>query len=107
MTRVVAIESDLHGIPHVLHRESYDKERSKLIMQAQQLSVDLEQVREQVALKNRDNLRLQENILGMEEKVREAEDELQKARESLKVEMETRERLDLRLVDLLADGEIQ
>ena len=43
-------------------RETYENERTKLIQQAQQLSVDLEQARENLALKSRDNLKLQEEV---------------------------------------------
>ena len=49
---------------HLFHldRETYENERTKLIQQAQQLSVDLEQARENLALKSRDNLKLQEEV---------------------------------------------
>ena len=49
---------------YVFHprRETYENERTKLIQQAQQLSVDLEQARENLALKSRDNLKLQEEV---------------------------------------------
>ena len=65
-------------------------------MQTQQLSVDLEAVREQLAMKNREHLRLQEEILSLEERLREATSSLKHAQEALHIEEEHRQRLDQR-----------
>ena len=43
-------------------RESAESERMKLAHQAQQMSVELEQVREQLAMKNKDNLKVRQNL---------------------------------------------
>ena len=74
----------------------FEKERTKLMLQAQQLAVDLEQVREQVAIKNRDNLRLHEEILNIEERMREAQARAKEGQEGAKLEKEMHEKLLLK-----------
>lgn len=77
-------------------------ERSKLQLQAQQLSVELEQAREQIAIKNRETLRLHEENLSIEEQLREVTRTARQAQESLKGEQEMRGKLDHRYIGLLA-----
>lgn len=79
-------------------RENFDKERSKLVMQIQQGSTDLESAREQVAIKNREHLKLQEEILSLEERYREASSSLKHVKESLRIEEQHREKLEFRFV---------
>ncbi|XP_055956185.1 golgin subfamily A member 6-like protein 24 [Patella vulgata] len=67
-------------------RGSQQQEMQNLSQQAMQLSVDLEQAREQIALKNKENLKLQEEILGLEEQKRDINSELRLSRDSLKSE---------------------
>ena len=76
--------------------EDAEKECEKLTLQAQQLSVELEKSHELIALKNQDALKLQQDILSLEEKLREATSQLKQAQESLNIELETREKLDHR-----------
>ena len=76
--------------------ETYDGERNKLIQQAQQLSVDLEQARENLALKSRDSLKMQEQLLSVEGKLRETATALKRAEDELILERSTKDRLDNR-----------
>ncbi|CAH1797253.1 unnamed protein product [Owenia fusiformis] len=76
------------------HSDAFEKDRNKLLLQAQQLSVDLEQAREQVAKKNRENLKLHEEVLAIEERMRETCTELKQYRDSLQVERDTQEQLN-------------
>ncbi|XP_046583805.1 LOW QUALITY PROTEIN: putative leucine-rich repeat-containing protein DDB_G0290503 [Haliotis rubra] len=66
--------------------ETSESEKTKLSQEAQQLSVQLEQAREHIAIKNKENLRLQEEILSLEEQVRENSSQLKQAMDSLRVE---------------------
>ena len=47
--------------PCSVPRETAESERMKLAHQAQQMSVELEQVREQLAMKNKENLKVGPN----------------------------------------------
>lgn len=67
-----------------------------MLHQAQQLSVDLEQAREQLAIKNKDNLKLREEIMTLEERLRETANQLKMAQDALSTETQVREKLDKR-----------
>ncbi|CAG5126139.1 unnamed protein product [Candidula unifasciata] len=56
--------------------------------QAHQLSVDLEQARETIIIKNKENLKLQERVLELENHLREGETKLKHTEKTLKQEEE-------------------
>ena len=66
------------------------------MLQSQQLSTDLESVREQVASKNREQLRLQEDVLSVGEQLRESTTKNKHLTEALRIEEQLREKLELR-----------
>ena len=84
-----------HTFPS-LTSDDFENERTKLIQQSQQLSRDLEQTREQVSSKNRDNLHLQEQNLTLDEKYRDIKRTSRQAEDGLKAEENTREALERR-----------
>ncbi|GFO50406.1 interaptin-like isoform x1 [Plakobranchus ocellatus] len=76
--------------------DSQEKDQLKLHQQGHQLSVDLEKAREAVAIKNKENLKLQERVLELEDDVREGETKLKQMQDSLKHEEEMQTRLSYR-----------
>ncbi|GFS23762.1 interaptin-like isoform X1 [Elysia marginata] len=76
--------------------DSQEKDQLKLHQQGHQLSVELEKAREALALKNKENLKLQEHVLELEDKVREGETKLKQMQDSLKHEEEMQTRLSCR-----------
>ncbi|XP_067665526.1 uncharacterized protein [Haliotis asinina] len=76
--------------------ETSETEKTKLTQEAQQLSVQLEQARENIAIKNKENLRLQEEILSLEEQVRENASQLKQAMDSLHMEEQMQSSLNSR-----------
>ena len=76
--------------------EVYEQEKEKLLSQIEQLSKDLDKARDQLASKNRDNLKVQEGNLSIEEKLRDANSKLKQLQESLKAEEELRMKVDMR-----------
>lgn len=66
-------------------------------MQAQQLAVDLEAAREQLAVKNRDVLKLQERLLDAEVQQRDNDTKLRCSQEALRLEVGMQEGLNNRL----------
>ena len=66
------------------------------MLQVGQLSADVEAVREQVAAKNREQLKLQEDVLSLEEQLREAVSKNKHATDALNIEEQHREKLELR-----------
>ncbi|KAL8589102.1 hypothetical protein ACOMHN_017265 [Nucella lapillus] len=76
--------------------DSTESERVKLAQQAQQMSVELEQVREQLALKSKDNMKLQEQMLTLEEEVREHSSKLRTTQVTLQHEEEMQTKLTSR-----------
>ena len=79
-------------------RETFENERSKLIQQTQQLSLDLEMTRQQIAVKNQENLSLTEQRVTLEARCSALEGQVKQINEQLRGERETREHLDLRFV---------
>ena len=78
--------------------EVYEQEKEKLLSQIEQLSKDLDKARDQLASKNRDNLKVQEGNLSIEEKLKDANSKLKQLKESLKAEEELRMKVDMRSV---------
>ncbi|XP_048247989.1 uncharacterized protein LOC124115575 isoform X2 [Haliotis rufescens] len=78
------------------HLETSETEKAKLSQEAQQLSVHLEQAREQIAIKNKENLRLQEEILSLEDQVRENSSQLKQAMDSIRIEEQMQSDLNSR-----------
>ncbi|KAK7115731.1 trichohyalin-like [Littorina saxatilis] len=76
--------------------DTTESERLKLAHQAQQMSVELEQVREQLALKNKENLKLQEQVVTMEDQVREHSSKLRSTQVTLQHEEEMQTKLSSR-----------
>ncbi|RUS77272.1 hypothetical protein EGW08_014963 [Elysia chlorotica] len=76
--------------------DSQEKDQLKLHQQGHQLSVELEKARETLALKNKENFKLQERILGLEDSAREGETKLKQMQDSLKHEEEMQTRLSYR-----------
>ncbi|XP_076465151.1 uncharacterized protein LOC143296965 [Babylonia areolata] len=76
--------------------DSTESERIKLAQQAQQMSVELEQVREQLALKSKENLKLQEEMLTLEDQVREHSSKLRTTQVTLQHEEEMQVKLSSR-----------
>ncbi|XP_056021651.1 uncharacterized protein LOC125650483 [Ostrea edulis] len=70
-----------------------EMEKEQLSKQNQQLTFDLEKARETIQNKNKDNLKLQEDILGLEDQIRERSSKLRKVEDNLKVEEEIQTKL--------------
>ena len=64
-------------------RDLTEKEKSKLVLESQQLSLDLDTARENLALKNKELLRLQERVLSLEAELRGAGTEVKLASSAL------------------------
>lgn len=79
-----------------LYRERYIDDRNKLLIEAQQLSVDLEAAREQVALRNRDHVQNQETLLRLESQVRELGSLVRQRDEELNAEKSNRTTMEHR-----------
>lgn len=76
--------------------ESVEEERDKLHLQIQQLSTDLDSCRQHIAAKNKENLKLQEEILVLEDSVRECKVKQKNAEETLRVEIQRQAELTAR-----------
>lgn len=70
-----------------------EMEKEQLLKQNQQLTFDLEKARETIQAKNKEILKIQENILNLEEQIRERSSKLKKMEDNLKVEEEIQSKL--------------
>lgn len=70
-----------------------EMEKEQLLKQNQQLTFDLEKARETIQAKNKEILKIQENILNLEEQIRERSSTLKKMEDNLKVEEEIQSKL--------------
>ncbi|KAK3098699.1 hypothetical protein FSP39_022200 [Pinctada imbricata] len=73
--------------------ELMETERGQIVQQNQQLQLDLERARDQIQLKNKENLKLQEEMLVFEEQIREKTQKLKHAEDTLKAEEDLQSRL--------------
>ncbi|XP_053406240.1 uncharacterized protein LOC123523252 isoform X2 [Mercenaria mercenaria] len=77
--------------------ENIEEEKDKLQLQNQQLSSDLDSCREHIASKNKENLKLQEEILVLEDSVRECKVKQKHAEDTLRVEADKQAELNASL----------
>ncbi|XP_052225855.1 uncharacterized protein LOC127841237 isoform X2 [Dreissena polymorpha] len=68
--------------------EIVSQEKDRFAVQLQQTATDLDSCREHIASKNKENLKLQEEILVLEDSVRECRVRQKQAEDTLKVEMD-------------------
>ncbi|KAL4227673.1 hypothetical protein ACF0H5_013109 [Mactra antiquata] len=78
--------------------ECMEEEKDKLAMQVQQLSANVDSCREHIASKNKENLKLQEDILTLEDNVREAKLKQKSAEDTLRIEIEKQTELTARYI---------
>ncbi|XP_060068829.1 myosin-7-like [Ylistrum balloti] len=78
--------------------EIIEEDRVRVIQQNQSLSADVERARDQLAMKNKENLRLQETILGQEDQLREHTLQLRRAEDARKAEEELQSKLSSKFV---------
>ncbi|CAL1534105.1 unnamed protein product [Lymnaea stagnalis] len=76
--------------------ETDSKDHLKVQQQAHKLSVELEQAREGLALKNKEILKLQEAVLDLEQQVREGETRLKHTQDSVRQGEELQNKLSFR-----------
>lgn len=76
--------------------EIIEEDRVRVIQQNQLLSADVERARDQLAMKNKENLQLQETILGHEDQLRENSLQLRRAEDARKAEEELQSKLSSR-----------
>ncbi|KAK3608373.1 hypothetical protein CHS0354_030835 [Potamilus streckersoni] len=79
--------------------EMVQNERDKMSSQMQKLLIDLEQSREQIAMKNKENYKQQEEILALEDQVKECKFKLKAAEDSLKTETAVQDQLTHRFAE--------
>ncbi|XP_021365614.1 uncharacterized protein LOC110458296 isoform X2 [Mizuhopecten yessoensis] len=73
--------------------EIIEEDRIRIMQQSQLLSAEVEKARDQLAMKNKENLRLQEKILGQEDELREHTLRLRRAEDARKAEEELQSKL--------------
>ncbi|XP_041364112.1 putative leucine-rich repeat-containing protein DDB_G0290503 [Gigantopelta aegis] len=76
--------------------ETGEQDREKLTQQVHLLSVSLEQAREQLAAKNKDNLKLNTELLDLQESLHDNSNKLRQAIDSLRIEEEMQSTLSAR-----------
>ncbi|XP_013389557.1 myosin-14-like [Lingula anatina] len=86
-----------------MQRDHFMSEKNKLSLQVQNLTADLEQARDLVAVKNKENLKMHEEHLSLQEKLSEAKSQLRELQDQVLVEADLRKKLDKRNNDLEDD----
>ncbi|XP_052769316.1 plectin-like isoform X2 [Mya arenaria] len=76
--------------------EGVNEEKSRLAAQLQASTVDLDSAREHIANKNKENLKLQEEILSLEDRVREAQLKQKHADDTLQAQIDRQQDLNTR-----------
>ncbi|XP_064618768.1 uncharacterized protein LOC135482562 isoform X2 [Lineus longissimus] len=80
--------------------ENFEKDRAKYNQQSQQLCHDLEKARQQISDKNKENLRLNEELLQTEEKYRDTSGQLKQVQDSNKLEGSLQNKLNAKVHEL-------
>ncbi|XP_064609099.1 uncharacterized protein LOC135473186 [Liolophura sinensis] len=80
--------------------DNLDLERKRLSGQLDQVMADLEQAREQVSVKGRENRKLQEDLFNMEAQVREVSSKLRQTQDSLRHEEDLQQKAKDRNIEL-------
>ncbi|XP_060574002.1 uncharacterized protein LOC132731767 [Ruditapes philippinarum] len=80
----------------IYYSENIEEEKDKLQLLNQQLSTDLDSCRKHIASKNKENLKLQEEILVLEDNVRECKVKQKHAEDTLTIEADKQMELHAR-----------